>query len=82
MTTASQLVRRLRSGKFGWQTVVNAIAVVWGIALIINIGWPRERFYGGEWYMLYAAPLMTAVLLAVGVAVYFGLRFDAKRETP
>jgi urea carboxylase system permease len=82
MTTASQLVRRFRSRKFGGQTLINAIAVLWGIVLITNIGWPRERFYGSGWAMQYAAPLMTAVLLAIGVVAYYGLRFHVEREKP
>lgn len=82
MTTVPQLIRRWRNGERGWRVAVNALAVIWGVVLITNIGWPRERFYGSGWAMQYAAPLMTAVLLMVGVVAYYGLRFDAKRETP
>jgi len=41
-----------------------------GVALIVNIGWPRERLYGAEWYARYGALLFTGVLLAVGAIVY------------
>ena len=50
------------------------------IALITNIGWPREQLYGKEWYQLYGAPLFTGGLLAVGVAVYLAIRPEAHRE--
>jgi hypothetical protein len=40
----------------------------------VNIGWPRERFYGEGWTQQYAAPLYTVVLLATGIGVYTGLR--------
>lgn len=85
LTTGQLLVARLgatRRGSLpfgarlngGWGTVVNALAVVWGIVLIVNIGWPRERLYGPEWYQKYGAPLYTAGLVLAGVVVYRGLR--------
>jgi hypothetical protein len=76
LTTASLLVSRLRGVPVGdsylgrWGLPVNALAVVWGCALIVNIGWPRERLYGAEWYERYGALLYTGALLAAGAAVY------------
>ena len=81
LTTGPLLVRRLRGRSAAgspylgrWGLPVNAVAVVWGVALIVNIGWPRERLYGGEWYQLYGAPLYTAGLLAAGAVAYRVLR--------
>jgi len=78
LTTGPLLVNRLRrristSDSFlgRWGLVVNAFAVVWGIILIVNIGWPRERLYGTEWYQLNGAMLFTVGLLAIGVVFYF-----------
>jgi amino acid transporter len=76
LTTGPMLVRRRRRD---WLLVVNAIAVVWGVMLIVNIGWPRERLYGEEWYKLYGAVLYTAVMLVTGVAVYVCVRKSMKR---
>jgi hypothetical protein len=81
LTTGALLVGRLRGGVpvhdsyLGrWSLPVNALAVVWGIVLIVNIGWPRERLYGSEWYERYGAPLYSAVLLVAGAVVYRVMR--------
>ena len=81
LTTGPMLVRRLRGRSAAgspylgwWRLPVNAVAAVWGVVLIVNIGWPRERLYGSEWYQLYGAPLYTVGLLAAGVVVYRVLR--------
>jgi amino acid transporter len=76
LTTAPLLVRRLRDGPAAgsylgrWGLPVNAVAVAWSVALLVNISWPRARLYGDEWYQLYGAPLYTAGLLAAGVVAY------------
>ena len=81
LTTGALLVERLRGrvrredsllGR--WSLPVNVLAVVWGIVLIVNIGWPRERLYGSEWYELNGAVLFTAVLLAIGAILYRAMR--------
>ena len=64
-------VRKLFSmGRFGLP--VNVIAVVWGVFVVINIGWPRMQIYGPDPWGRFAAPLATLALLAVG-AVYYQL---------
>jgi urea carboxylase system permease len=77
LTTGSLLVSRLRGGVptqesyLGrWGLPINALAVVWGVVLIVNIGWPRERLYGPEWYERYGALLYSGVLLVAGAVVY------------
>ena len=81
LTTGSLLVSRLRGGVpmhdsyLGrWGLLVNLLAVVWGIVLIVNIGWPRERLYGSEWYERYGALLYSGVLLVAGAVVYRVMR--------
>ncbi|QEL20960.1 APC family permease [Limnoglobus roseus] len=77
LTTGSLLVNRLR-GRVStgdsylgcWGLPVNVLAVGWGFALILNIGWPREQLYGSEWYERYGAVLYSGVLLVAGVVVY------------
>ena len=85
-TTGSLLVSRLRGGvpAIGsylgrWGLLINAAAVIWGIALIVNIGWPRERLYGSEWYERYGALLYSGVLLLTGLVVY---RVVGRRNAP
>ena len=81
LTTGTLLASRLSGGVptpdsyLGrWGLPVNAAAVVWGFALIVNIGWPRERLYGSEWYERYGALLYSGALLVVGVVVYRVMR--------
>jgi urea carboxylase system permease len=54
-----------------WGTGANLLAVVWGAGLVVNIGWPRAALYGDAWFQQYAAPLLTAGLLAAGGLVYW-----------
>jgi urea carboxylase system permease len=79
LTTGPLLIARWRQptgdsllGRWGF--VINGLAVIWGIVLIVNIGWPRERLYGAEWYERFGAPLYTGILLAVGFVVYVIVR--------
>lgn len=56
-----------------WGVPVNALAVVWGIAMVINLAWPRPEVYtpeGGSWWQLWAGPLSVLVILATGAIVY------------
>jgi urea carboxylase system permease len=84
LTTGALLASRARGGiparesYLGrWGLAVNAAAVVWGVALIVNVGWPRERLYGRQWYERYGALLYTCALLAAGTAVYRVVRRGA-----
>lgn len=56
--------------------VVNALAVVWGVALALNLLWPRAEVYNAlpphHWYLQYGPILFTAILLGVGLC-YYGL---------
>jgi urea carboxylase system permease len=83
--TVPMLLRRLRrakrdvatpsSGLFcmgRWGLPVNALAVLWGVVIVMNVGWPRTQIYGSSWPRRFCAPLSTAALLAGG-ALYFGL---------
>jgi amino acid transporter len=83
MVTAPLLVRRLTGngpasgvdengrplfslGRFG--LIVNIIAVAYGLAMAINLGWPRADVYdpaGDGWYLHYL-PLITLGIVAVG----------------
>ncbi|MEV6767619.1 amino acid permease [Nocardia sp. NPDC051030] len=58
-------------GRFG--IPINALAVGWGIAMAINLAWPRAEVYtpaGGGWWMLWGAPLFVLLTVVVGVVVH------------
>jgi urea carboxylase system permease len=71
------LERRLFSlGRFGLP--VNLAAVLWGVFVVINVGWPRTEIYGpGNWGR-FAAIFATLILLASGT-LYF-LLLQRKRS--
>lgn len=61
-----------------WGLPINSIAVLWGMFMIANIGWPRlppETI----WYERYAAWLLTLGLVMSGV-LYYGLVQRYKTE--
>jgi urea carboxylase system permease len=66
--TGAGAARYFSLGK--WSLAVNILAVVWGVAMIVNIGWPRPAIYGDEWYRQYGALLFTGALLVAGGAYY------------
>jgi small-conductance mechanosensitive channel len=59
---------RIQLGRLG--VVINALAVVWLAFETINIAWPRESLapLGAPVYQVWAAPLVLAVIAAVGFA--------------
>ncbi|MDI2132882.1 amino acid permease [Yinghuangia seranimata] len=92
LVTVPLLVARLRGrlpagdgfslGRFG--PAVNAAAVVYGVLMAVNIGWPRAEVYdpeGGHWYLEWFAALFLAGVLAVGAAAYGLLRRERGRAT-
>jgi urea carboxylase system permease len=82
LVTVPLLIRRLRGlppaepglfslGRYG--IAVNVAAVVWGVAMAVNLAWPRAEVYtpaGGGWWMLWAAPLFLLLTVAVGAVVH------------
>ncbi|WP_067855615.1 amino acid permease [Nocardia shimofusensis] len=84
LVTVPLLVRRLRGWPAGenlppglfqlgrWGIPINLLAVLWGVAMVVNLAWPRPEVYipeGGSWWMLWAAPLFLVATIAVGVVV-------------
>jgi urea carboxylase system permease len=48
--------------------VVNIVAVAYGLAMAVNLGWPRADVYdpaGGGWYLHYL-PLITLAIVGIG----------------
>ncbi len=60
--------RYFSMGRFG--LAVNAIAVVWGLFLVVNISWPRTEVYGPDHWGRFAASSMTLALLVIGAFYY------------
>jgi urea carboxylase system permease len=70
-----------------WGIAANAGAVLYGLAMMINLGWPRAAVYNpfdGAGYLQWLAPLFVAVSLAVGALVYarFRVRIQSLASGP
>ncbi|WP_067900132.1 amino acid permease [Nocardia vaccinii] len=94
LVTVPLLIRRLRGpvrnqdGLFSlgrWGIPVNVLAVIWGVAMAVNLAWPRPAVYtpnGGSWWMLWAAPLFVLLTIAVGVVVHRLAAAPARAAAP
>ena len=69
---------RVQLGRMG--VVINALAVLWLAFETVNIAWPRESLapLGAPVYQVWAAPLVLALIAAVGVA-YLALAKPQRR---
>jgi len=58
-----------------WGRLVNIVAVAYGIAMTINIAWPRVAVYGNDhWYFQYGAFVICGLLGLVGGLYYLGIQ--------
>ncbi|MEO5889161.1 MAG: amino acid permease [Ferruginibacter sp.] len=82
IVVAVQLKNRIISARSGvdtdakfslgkWGFPVNILALVWSSFMVINVSWPRTATYGSEWHQQYAAWIYTAVLIGLGVFIYY-----------
>jgi hypothetical protein len=65
-------------GRFG--ILVNALAVAYGLAMILNLGWPRPAVYdpaGAHWYLHYFSLLFVGGTLVAGGLAYLRYRTRA-----
>lgn len=81
MVTGPMLLRRLRgtwpTAEHGpyfrlgrWGLVINAIAVLYGLGMTVNLLWPRAAVYGADhWYYQWGALLTTALIAVVGAVL-------------
>jgi urea carboxylase system permease len=94
MVTVPMLVQRLRgrlaTGELDetgrplfsmgrWGTLVNAVAVLYGLGMAINLGWPRAEVFdpeGGHWYLQFLAPIALGVTALLGLVAYAAQRRD------
>jgi urea carboxylase system permease len=70
-----------------WGLLVNAGAVLYGLAMMTNLAWPRAAVYNpfeGAWYLQWLALLFVAGSVVVGALVYarFRSRIVALAATP
>lgn len=91
LVTVPMLVRRLRgrwqpaAGRFSLGRLgapVNALAVLWGLAMSVNLAWPRAQVYNAtgpqHWYLRWGAVLFIGVVALGGFAYYW---FVQRRHT-
>ncbi|MFE6688525.1 APC family permease [Streptomyces sp. NPDC057743] len=82
MVTVPMLVQRLRGrwttggfslGRFGLP--VNVLAVLWGLAMSVNLAWPRAAVYNAtgpqHWYLRWGAFLFIGIVGLGGFAYYW-----------
>ncbi|MET7934260.1 amino acid permease [Streptomyces sp. NPDC005322] len=84
LVTLPMLARRLKrewqpaSGRFSlgrFGLPVNVVAVLWGIAMSVNLAWPRAEVYNAtpphHWYLRWGAVLFIGVVALGGFAYYW-----------
>jgi urea carboxylase system permease len=86
LVTVPMLVARLRGtwsskkqeGRFTlgkWGLPVNVLAVVWGLAMTVDLAWPRNSVYNAtppyHWYLQWSAVLFVVVILGGGFLYYW-----------
>ena len=66
-----------------WAIPLNVVAVVWGLAMTVNLAWPRNAVYnpvgGHHWYLQYFALVFLGGSLAVGGLAYWRQRIENQR---
>lgn len=66
-----------------WGIAVNAFAVVYGLAMSVNLAWPRASVYdpqGGHWYLQWFTALFLGGAVLLGAAYRVWLRLRARQE--
>ncbi len=66
-----------------WGIPVNIVAVLWGLGMAINLGWPRGAVFdpaGGHWYLKWFAEIFLLGALLVGSVAYLRQRAENRRE--
>jgi hypothetical protein len=54
--------------------------VVWGVAMAVNLAWPRAEVFGSEWYLRFFPELMLAGALLVGAGAYAVQKAQVRRD--
>ncbi len=68
--------RAFRLGR--WGVPVNAAAVLYGAAMVVNIAWPRGAVYdpagSGQWYLRYFAELLVGATVTLSAVCFLRWR--------
>jgi hypothetical protein len=62
--------------------VTNGVAILYGAAMVINLAWPRDYFYGTKWYQQYGPILGVVLALGAGLILYYGYQKDRMEVLP
>ena len=93
MVTVPLLVQRFRGwprsidtqpGLFSlgrWGVPVNVVAIVWGVFMAVNLGWPRTKVFGTSWYLQFFPELFLGGAIVVGALAYAVQRRQHRHET-
>jgi amino acid transporter len=54
-----------------WAKLTNILAIIYGAAMVINLGWPRSYFYGTLWYQKYGPITGVALVFVTGLILYY-----------
>ena len=65
-----------------WALVTNAIAILYGLSMVINLAWPRDYFYGAKWYQQYGPILGVVLAVGAGLIIYYGYQKDKMEVLP
>jgi len=60
-----------------WGLPVNVVAVVFGVFMLVNVGWPRQAVYdpdGSSVLLQWSAPLSVVVVVLLGLLAYRVMR--------
>jgi len=88
MVTVPMLRRRLagglpaESGLFSlgrWGVPINLLAIVWGALMAVNLGWPRAKVFGTDWYLQYFPELFLGGAVLVGAIAFLAQRAEMRR---
>lgn len=57
-----------------WGTLINIVAVLWGLAMMVNLIWPRKEVYNSvapfAWYTQWGGVIFVAVVVGAGLLLY------------
>jgi urea carboxylase system permease len=67
-----------RLGRAG--IVVNALAVVWGLGMAVNLGWPRQKVFGTTWYLQFFPELFLVGAIVVGALAHARQQAEARAD--
>jgi len=65
-----------------WAMITNVIAIIYGAAMVINLCWPRDYFYGPKWYQQYGPITGVAVVMIAGLVLYYAYQKDRMGVLP